>query len=181
MLLDPAELHYFRRRRCALAARTDESGRSCVACGKPGHLSDSAGIRIRRGVMTGANDVLLLSMWSTCSEVSHGFAQAARARPTTTTPQRSKATASAPVLRGSDVRAWRAAPSCHVVWLYDQHLRSARRPGMHGAISIVTTTAHERPGNPAPGASFDFRHLCSTASSHGVTSPVFTGSNTPAR
>lgn len=118
-------------------------------------IGQHPGIRIRRGVMTGANDVLLLE------HVEHVLGGLARIRASGSRAADDDYTATIeshcirPVLRGSDVRAWRAAPSCHLVWLYDQHLRL--RPAPRHARRYLdrhNERLTKRPGNPAPGALF---------------------------
>lgn len=114
-----------------------------------------SGIRIRRGVMTGANDVMLLD------QVEHVLGGLARIRSQGCRGAEDEFSATIEsdcirsVLRGTDVRAWQCTPSCHVIWLYDQHLR-LRTPPRHAQRYLERHAERlgKRPGNAAPGALF---------------------------
>ena len=113
------------------------------------------GLLVRRGVMTGANDVLLLD------QVEHVLGGLARIRASGSRSADDDYTATIesdcirPLLRGCDIRAWQHSTRRHVIWLYDQHLH-LRQPPRHtqSYLDRHRDRLGARPGNAAPGALF---------------------------
>lgn len=113
------------------------------------------GLLVRRGVMTGANEVLLLD------QVEHVLGGLVRICASGSRSAGDAYTATIesdcvrPLLRGCDIRAWRYSTSRHVIWLYDQHLRLRQPPGYtQGYLNRHKDRLDARPGNAAPGALF---------------------------
>ena len=85
---------------------------------------------IRRGVLTGANDVFVLdSVKPRLGELAEVVAAGARR---SAEPQTFHALVEErfirPLLRGADVHDWQFAPTAHLIWLYDDALRLQRAP-----------------------------------------------------
>lgn len=113
------------------------------------------GLLIRRGAMTGANEVLLLQ------EVQHllGGLSRIRAVGSRAVDDEFSATIESdcirPLLRGADIRAWQRTSTQHIIWLYDQrlHLRPApRHVGRY--LERHAERLSGRAQNAAPGALF---------------------------
>lgn len=91
-------------------------------------IGEHAGLVIRRGVMTGANDVMVLR------EVAHRLSGLATVRAEGSNAMDDDFCAVVesrcvrPLVRGTDIRAWQCKPSRHVLWLYDEHLRLQTPP-----------------------------------------------------
>lgn len=109
--------------------------RTMMGRGRP--LAQVDGLDVRRGIVTGANDVLIarefvhrlggLSQIRTegyfrARKLSHSTAEARRFTGYVETETLR------PLIRGSDVRAWRAVPSARVLWTPSNDRRGAESP-----------------------------------------------------
>jgi hypothetical protein len=99
-----------------------------------GSALDAAVGTVRRGVVTGANDVLVvreaIGRLGDLVEVRcEGRFRRASPRAPASYEAIIERQALRPLLRGSDVAAWRAAPGAHVLWVLDAHgiVNPARR------------------------------------------------------
>jgi hypothetical protein len=112
--------------------------RAMQSAGPP--LATSPGLRVRRGAFTGANHVLLVreaepKLGGLAWIRANGFFTQATSRTAREQPRRRtsyeaiiEASALRPVLRGSDIAAWRYTPEQWVLWVHDAAGRAAQPP-----------------------------------------------------
>ncbi|HEX7090588.1 MAG TPA: DNA methyltransferase [Longimicrobiales bacterium] len=128
-----------------------------------GPLGDDTALRIRRGVVTGANDVLIIrerepKLGGLARIRAEGFFRARRAGRTVTEARRFQALVEdavlRPLVRGSDIAAWRFRAAGHLVWIHDDVTARPRTPPPRAARYLARHTATLRaragwrPGTP---------------------------------
>jgi hypothetical protein len=137
--------------------------RRMQAAGPP--LGTLPGLRVRRGIFTGANHVLLVRdvaprLSGLCRMRAEGYAHAARGDSSTASAYEAvvESVHVRPLIRGCDVSAWRFAMRSHVIWIHDEEGAAVTPPqrlrrylARHDAV--LRARSGVRPGSP-PGALF---------------------------
>jgi hypothetical protein len=122
--------------------------------GRP--LGEHPGFRVRRGVMTGANEVLVLSSVSPklgglARVEATGFASARRRGTTARAAGRYRAyletSSLRPLVRGADIDAFRYRAGAHVIWCHDQQGGVVEAPPrLHRYLHRHREALEARPG-----------------------------------
>lgn len=130
--------------------------RRMQAAGPP--VGRRLGLRVRRGVMTGANDVMILRdvepklgglAWVRAEGYHRARKQGDSARAARRFASLVEASAVRPLVRGSDISAWSFRISNHVVWLHDDASAARIGPPAHIAAYLER---HQEAWSAANGA-----------------------------
>lgn len=99
-------------------------------------LGERDDLRVRRGIMTGANEVLVVREWEhklgdlTVIRAEGFFSRRTAARERSSSRYQAVVESGTlrPLLRGADIRAWRGQPSRRVIWVHDAELQAREPP-----------------------------------------------------